>query len=161
MSTIVTHATADLQLKPRPATPPPKADAFDLRRWTLIWNRVGISLFCGSKGEVYGQERSLKSLFWKIFFHYLLACLCSVIFWYFSLANMVGLWNLFSHSSQYDDKVWTEIYVSNVQFFIVDLKKKKKNGASAFMVSMVILGREKMKKVTLDLRNWKENEIKQ
>ena len=127
MSTIVTHTTADLQLKPRPATPPPKADAFNLRRRTVIWKRVGISLFCGLKGEVYGQERSLKSLFWKIFFHYLLACLCSVIFWYFSLANMVGLWNLFSYSSQYDDKVWTEIYVSNVQFFIVDFFKKKKN----------------------------------
>ena len=52
--------------------------------------------------------------------------------------------------------VLPKIYVSNVQFFIVDLKKI---GASASTMSVVILGREK-KKVTLELKNWKENEIK-
>ncbi|KAK7835187.1 hypothetical protein CFP56_023606 [Quercus suber] len=35
ISTIVTHAAIDLQLKLGPTTPPPKADAFDLRRWTV------------------------------------------------------------------------------------------------------------------------------
>ena len=53
----------------------------------------------------------------------------------------------------------TEIYVSIVQFFIVDLKKKK-TGASASTVSVVILGREREEEEG-DVGNWKENEVKQ